>query len=140
MLLSCCASTLHKGPREYVCTERRLSEGDAKLLQNFFAKEQDAARQTHPSPSYDLNTGTACQTMQVTKRTAKSLQFSLQTGPLCDAMLSTWSLGSSRLVGPWSCAEKMCSTRPLLHVLQEHIHGPLSFFGLQGNCSPSVSS
>ena len=53
-----------KAPRGYVCTQTRLSEGDHDdvvmqdlLLCKLSAKEQDAARYTHASPSHDLKAG-----------------------------------------------------------------------------------
>jgi len=63
VLLSCCASKLRWNPANVTALkfERlkvtlatcfpKIYQTDTKI----FAKEQDAARQTHASPSYDLN-------------------------------------------------------------------------------------
>ena len=64
-LLSCCASTLHKdlvNTFDRSCrTTSSASPSDSlvslQTAPKFFAKEQDAARQTHASPSYGLTAG-----------------------------------------------------------------------------------
>ena len=107
-LLSCCASTLHKdlvNTFDRSCrTTSSASPSDSlvslQTAPKIFAKEQDAARQTHASPSYGLTAGNGL---------PKDAVFFFFVG----YRGTSHSISSS--LSLWKTAHSRCSNRPASH-------------------------